>query len=243
MDTLTNYKDIINNKKVCFSYCLYGKFNPKYYLGLINNVKFIQNRFPRALIFLWFGSDVEELHLKDIELSNVKIVRLDISGHELMTHRFLAIDEPGIDIMFSRDCDSMISEREIQCIREFISSPFLLHTIRDHKGHHVPIMGGLFGIKKKLLQIHNIKIENIIKNIKSLNRINFNSYNSDQNVLAFQFYNNYKHLLLVHSTKNIFGDKNFIKIEPPTDNNFCGQVIDFDTSGNGYMVHEYKNYE
>ena len=162
---------LINNKKVCFSYCLYKKFNPKYYIGLKENINFIQNRFPKAIIHLWFGSDVEESYLNDISMNNVTIKKLDITGHELMTHRFLSIDEPNVDIMFSRDADSMISEREINFINEFISSPFLLHTIRDHCGHFVPIMAGLFGIKKKLLQIHNLKMENIITNIKNLRRV------------------------------------------------------------------------
>lgn len=235
MDTL------INNNKVCFSYCLYGKFNPKYYYGLQNNVNFVQKRFPSALIHLWFGSDVEESYI-DISMNNLTIFKLDISGHELMTRRFLSIDNTKIDIMFSRDCDSLISEREIQYINKFIASPFLIHTIRDHKGHFMPIMGGLFGIKKKILKLQKIKMVDIIKNIKKLNYINFNTYNSDQELLKY-LYINFRNFLLVHSTKNIFEDPNFIKINPPEDNNFCGQVIDYDSSGNGYMLHEYKNYE
>lgn len=231
----------LTNKKVLFSYCLYGKFNPKYYIGLEENIKFIQNRFPTALIYLWFGSDVEESHL-NFSMVNVKIYRLDISGHELMTHRFLSIDDTNIDIMFSRDCDSLISEREITLIKEFIESPFLIHTIRDHKGHFMPIMGGLFGIKKSIFKLQKLTMKHIITNIKNLKYINFNYYNSDQELLKY-LYINFKNFLLVHSTKNIFGDPNFIKIEPPVDNNFCGQVIDYDSSGNGYMVHEYKNYE
>jgi hypothetical protein len=232
----------MNNVRTCFSYCLYGKFNPKYYIGLQNNIKFIQSRFPKALIHIWLGSDVEESYLKDISLNNITIKKLDITGHELMTHRFLSIDEPNVDIMFSRDADSMISEREIEFINSFISSPFLLHTIRDHCGHFVPIMGGLFGIKKKLLKLQNLKMENIIKKIKDLNIINFDTYNSDQELLKY-LYINFRNFLIVHSTKNILSDPNFIKIEPPKDNNFCGQVIDYDASGNGYMVHEYKDYE
>jgi hypothetical protein len=227
--------------RTCFSYCLYGKFNPKYYTGLQNNINFIKSRFPKALIHLWFGSDVEESYFKDISMNNVTIKKLDITGHELMTHRFLSIDEPNVDIMFSRDADSMISEREIEFINSFISSPFLLHTIRDHCGHFVPIMGGLFGIKKKLLQIHNLKMEDIIKKIKNLNVINFDTYNSDQELLKYLYFN-FRNFLVVHSTKNIYNDINFIKINPPSDNNFCGQVIDYDQSGNRFMVHEYKNY-
>lgn len=231
MDTL------INNNNVCFSYCLYGKFNPKYYYGLQNNVNFVQKRFPSALIHLWFGSDVEESYI-DISMNNLTIFKLDISGHELMTHRFLSIDNTKIDIMFSRDCDSLISEREIQYINKFIASPFLIHTIRDHKGHHMIFMAGLFGIKKKILEFRKIKITDICLDL--FTKIE-DSYILDQLILQIIF-SNHRNFLLIHSTKNIFGDPNFIKIDPPEDNNFCGQVIDYDSSGNSFMVHVYENY-
>lgn len=231
MDTL------INNNKVCFSYCLYGKFNPKYYYGLQNNVNFVQKRFPLALIHLWFGSDVEESHL-NISMKNVKFFRLKITGYKVPVYRFFSIDEPGIDIVFSRDCDSMISEREIKFCNEFIVSPYLLHVIRDHKGHFMIFMAGLFGIKKKILEFRKIKITDICLDL--FTKIE-DSYILDQLILQIIF-SNHRNFLLVHSTKNIFGDPNFIKIDPPEDNNFCGQVIDYDSSGNSFMVHVYENY-
>lgn len=228
METLTT------NKKVCFSYCLYGKFNPKYYYGLQNNIKFIQCRFPSALIHIWFGSDVEESHL-NFSMKNVKIFRLKITGYKVPVYRFFSIDEPGIDIVFSRDCDSMISEREIKFINEFIESQYLLHTIRDHRGHHMMFMAGLFGIKKKILKtkLRDICLDLFIKLQ--------DTYILDQLILQIIF-SNHRNFLLTHSTKNIFGYLNFIKINPPSDNNFCGQVIDYDLSGNGYMVHKYEDY-
>jgi hypothetical protein len=227
--------------KVLFSYCLYGKFNPKYYVGLEENITYILKTFKSSLIYLWFGSDVEFSYFdKYKDNDKIKIFKLSVTGHIMMSYRFASIDFEDVDVMLVRDADSRISEREIKFINEFIESPYLIHTIRDHKGHHMPLMGGLFGIKKKILKLKNTTFEIIIK---KNNMIDFNSYNSDQNLLVSVFYNNFKHLLLVHSTKNIFSDPNFIKIKPPTDNNFCGQVIDYDSSGNSYMVHKYVDYD
>lgn len=228
--------------KLLFSYCLYGKYNSKYYVGLEENIIYILKRFPTALIYLWFGSDVEFSYFdKYKENMKIEIFKLSETGHIMMSYRFVSIDFQDIDVMLVRDADSRISDREIKFINEFIESPYLIHTIRDHKGHHMPLMGCAFNVKKKFMQQYNIKIIQIIKLYK-INNIKLDYYNSDQNLLVIIFYNNFKHLLLVHSTKNIFGDPNFIKINPPEDNNFCGQVIDYDASGNGYMVHKYEDY-
>lgn len=228
------------NKQICFSYCLYGKYNPKYYIGLINNIKFIQTRFPEYLIHIWFGSDVEHSYLKDITMKNVTIKQLNITGYKVPVHRFFSIDDPTISIVFSRDADSMISNREIKLIEEFIVSPYLLHTIRDHKGHHMKFMAGLFGIKKEIVNFYKQKMTDICTELfTKLPDI----YVLDQLILQTIFLVEYTNtFLLVHSTKNIFNDKNFIKIKPPLDNNFCGQVIDYDQSGNSFMVHKYESY-
>ena len=65
--------------KICFSYCLYGPFKPKYYVGLEENIEYILKRFPDACIYLWFGSDVEFDKL-DIPISDsIVIKKLDIT--------------------------------------------------------------------------------------------------------------------------------------------------------------------
>jgi len=233
----------MNRSGICFSYCLYGTFKPKYYLGLEENIKYILLHFPLSLIYLWFGSDVEDQYFdKYNSHKNVKIFKLNITGHILMSYRFTTIDFPGIDIVFIRDADSRITDRELKCNKEFIKSSYLLHTIRDHKGHFVPLMGGLSAIKKKLIQIKNINITNIIKSYTQQN-IRLDYYNSDQNLLQELFYNNFRNQLLVHSTKNIFNDPHFIKLQPPKDNNFCGQVIDYDENLKPFEVHQYQNYD
>ena len=229
--------------QVCFSYCLYGPFNPKYYYGLINNIKFVQEHFPKAIIHCWMGSDVEYkyFNLDTNPMNNVILKKINITGYKIPAHRVFSIDDDNIDIVFSRDCDSMISEREIGLMNEFIASPYLLHTIRDHCGHKMIFMAGLFGIKKRILnlQLKTVKIRDLSYELfKSID----DTYILDQLVLQILF-NNLRSKLLVHSTKNIFNDINFIKIDPPIDNNFCGQVIDYDLSGNPYMVHEYENYK
>ena len=69
-----------------------------------------------------------------------------------------------VDILMSRDLDSLINERESAAVTEWIKSPDALHIMRDHPLHKREILGGIFGIKlgtiyhlfianKKLIQI------------------------------------------------------------------------------------------
>jgi hypothetical protein len=111
----------------------------------------------------------------------------------------------------------------------------------------MPLMAGLFGIKKEIkVFFKDGNIKNSLNNIFEFINKNphFITYTLDQNILIELFYNNIniRYKLLVHSTTNIFSDPNFIKINQPEDNNFCGQVIDYDQSGNPFMVHSYKDY-
>ena len=55
--------------KICFSYCLYGPFKPKYYIGLEENIEYILKRFPTACIYLWFGSDVDDNYFEKYKLA------------------------------------------------------------------------------------------------------------------------------------------------------------------------------
>lgn len=225
-----------------FSFCLYGKYNPKYYIGLKENIQIIDKIFPEFNIYIMCGSDIDEIKFHEIIncykhiLHKIKIYKYDVTGPIIMLLRYFPIDFIEVDCLFSRDTDSRIGERDIWCINKFLSSPFILHTIRDHHGHFVKMMGGLSGIKKNILQY--------IGSFSKFAPIDINAeYNYDQYVLSI-LYNNLKSKLLVHSTKNIFRDTNYEKIPLEVNKeNFCGQVIDYDKDEKPFYVFDYKPYD
>jgi hypothetical protein len=229
-----------------FSFCIYGPYNPKYYIGLKENIKIIFDKFPGFHIHIWIGNDadipkINEL-LFDFFKSKIKLLHItDKTGPILMLYRYLSIDFENVDCIFSRDADSRIGTRDIWCINKFLESSFILHTIRDHKGHFMKMMGGLSGMKKEIL-VHILSFNNVIVHTQKI--IANNEYNVDQTILQLFIYNNFKNLLLVHSTKNIFNDENFeyIPLEVNKEN-FCGQVIDYDENMNKIYVHDYKDYD
>ena len=228
------------------SFCLYGEYNPKYYIGLKENIEIIFDNFPEFDIHIWIGNDVNKHKLNkllsEFNKDKIKLFLIsDTTGPILMLYRYMSIDFENVECIFSRDTDSRIGIRDMWCINKFLESSYILHTIRDHCGHFMEMMGGLSGMKKETLN-HIGSFKNLI--IQSTKLINNIEYNFDQYILKILIYNNFKHLLLVHSTKNLFNDVNYEKI--PLDVNketFCGQVIDYDEKLNKNFVYEYKDYD
>ena len=64
-----------------------------------------------------------------------------------MNWRILTMLDPQVDVAFSRDLDSIVIQREMDAINEFLNSSKLVHVMRDNPVHNMPIMGGMWGIK------------------------------------------------------------------------------------------------
>ena len=86
----------------------------------------------------------EEFNLCDID----NIPRFGNLSHIFpMNWRFLTMLDPQVDIALSRDLDSTAIQREMDAVNEFLNSSKLVHVMRDHPYHNVPILGGMWGIK------------------------------------------------------------------------------------------------
>ena len=216
-----------------FSFCLYGS-NPKYTLGMIENVKIINDKFNGWYIYIYYNNVPENI-LKQLQLyNNVVLIKSTYTNHKTMLDRFKAIDNVDVDIMMVRDADSRIHDRDIWAINQFINSTKKLHIIRDHRYHQRPIMGGIFGMKKGLI---NFNIENAIKLFEPQHA---DIYQVDQNFLQYFIYptaiKNNDYLLHGHT---IAGNEILTPFPfPVVNNDFCGQVIDY-KEGKPYREFEY----
>jgi hypothetical protein len=136
---------------VCaFSFCIYNPPNGLYYTGLLENIELIQKHFPDAYTFVYIGNDVPDTFVIELRARKNVILRFTKeTGARNMIHRFFAIDEPEVDIMFVRDADSRVHWKDRWAIREFLKDPTAkVHIIRDNPEHATAIMGGLWGMKK-----------------------------------------------------------------------------------------------
>jgi hypothetical protein len=214
-----------------FSFCLFGS-NHKYTLGMIENVKIINDKFKDWKIYIYYNNVSEDI-LKQLELyNNVVLILSTYNNHKTTLDRFKPIDNIDVDITMMRDADSRVHDRDIWAINEFINSTKKLHIIRDHNCHCSNIMAGLCGIKKGLIDFN---IENTIKNIEQNYQ---NNYGVDERILDSIIYshaiktNNY----LLHGKKlheyEILTEFPF----PVVNSDFCGQVINYNGQGNPYRV-------
>jgi hypothetical protein len=208
-----------------FSFCLYGS-KPKYITGMHENIKTISIKFPDWKVFIYHDNTVAIDDFK--KYSNV-IARLGLYNNEkLMLDRFCAIDEPDVEIMLVRDADSRINERDEWCINSFIQSDKLFHIIHDHPYHIMPILGGLWGIKKGCLPHF------IFRNAIDIYQVGQNDSNCDQKFLYTWIYPKVNDISLYHGEL----PHSFKGVGTPipfkNDHMFCGQVIEYDEKGNEY---------
>lgn len=135
-----------------FSFCLYGPQTTKYHGGMLENLKIIQQHFPDWAVYIYLGADVTSLFVaKLLRYPQVRLRHIGASGSILMMYRFLAIDEPDVELMVVRDADSRVHMRDRWAIGEFIASDKRAHAIRDHPYHTTTLLGGLWGLKRGLV--------------------------------------------------------------------------------------------
>ena len=65
-----------------------------------------------------------------------------------MMWRFLPLADPLVDIVLSRDLDSVVNQRELAAVQEWLQSGALFHVMRDHPFHQTEILGQLYHHKE-----------------------------------------------------------------------------------------------
>jgi hypothetical protein len=221
------------------SFCIYGS-NEKYCLGLLENINIIKKKLPDFYVFIYVGNDVPENYISLYSsYDKVKLIYTNRIGHDNMINRFFAIDEDNVELMIVRDADSRIHNRDLWCINHFIESHFSAHTIRDHPYHVAKIMGGLWGLKKGLL---NDKIKNIYSFYNNKGSV-INQIQHDQYFLKDAIYNLIKKNLIVYINDYklcLENGENICLIPFPIINNdFCGQVVEYKNSIS-YKVYDFN---
>ena len=85
-----------------------------------------------------------------VDLCNVsQIIELQNISQSLepMTWRFLPLLDPTVDRFLSRDSDSLILNREVAAVMQWLSkSEATFHIMRDHADHCNEILAGKYGL-------------------------------------------------------------------------------------------------
>lgn len=218
------------------SFSLWGK-NPKYCVGAVKNADLARQIYPGWVSRFYCAQSVPDdttigilqhghgwkpdetyrhIWRSHDDLTEIYFVKGEGDWRN-MFDRFLPGIDPKVDVFISRDCDSRLSLREKAAVDEWLESPELIHSMRDHPCHSVPILGGMWGMKHGAISDY----EEMLNRFAKENRLQ-----TDQEFLAQYVYPSTRRIM--HHDNGYFthfwGGRPF-----PTPRNgleFVGQVFD-----------------
>lgn len=146
-----------NSHKRILSYSLFANNSgavPEFLVyGLRQNIKAAKLVYPDWILRLYV-INVSSAFIDDMaKEETVEIVECVPAGTKAkqMLWRFFAYDDPKVARFLSRDLDSRLTFREMFAVHEWMGSGLGFHAIRDHQYHVIPIMGGMFGMRRGVL--------------------------------------------------------------------------------------------
>lgn len=176
--------------KKLITFSLWGN-DPKYCAGAVENARLAQKFYPGWTCRFYLGRSVPtSTYTALLEEPNVRGVNMHVEGDwRGMFWRFQPACESDVDVFITRDCDSRLSEREAAAVEDWLKSPQLIHAMRDHPYHSVPILGGMWGAKK-----HAIVDMAALMNVW----IQEDRWQTDQEFLTTMVWPTHKHKVLAH---------------------------------------------
>ena len=218
--------------KKLITFSLWGN-DPKYCVGAIRNAHLALKIYPgwtcRFYIpsslsceetqpGLFMGGELAKTMDVLLGIENTQVILMDEPADwRGMFWRFLPAGEDDVDVFISRDCDSRLCSREADVVKEWMSSPQLMHAMRDHPEHSVPILGGMWGAKKHA-------VPNMKELIDKWNKED--RWQTDQEFLRSVIWPQCYHKFLVHDDWNRFPmAKNMPFMDRRIDSDFIGSII------------------
>lgn len=170
------------------SFSVWGN-DSKYLNGCLENARLAKEIYTGWISYFYCDSYMDESFIKNLRDtgSEVFVVKAMKSCWEGLFWRFLPASDA--DVFISRDVDSRLNKREKAAVDEWLKSDKDIHCMRDHIEHNVPMLGGMWGCRNK-----------IIPNIKELigNWSPKNCKGSDQDFLRTKIWNYYRDKIIVH---------------------------------------------
>ena len=216
--------------KKILSISLYG--DVKYLNKILKNFDLFLNIFHDFEFYFYVDNKFNGILEKSIPLNNVKIFyRNQLSHSDGMFWRFEPIINGIGDLCLVRDADYLPTTFERNLINKFIDSKFNFHILRTHNRHRMPILGGLFGIKKKSYSI----FKNGYYKWKKSHLFSKIYYNDDQLFLAKYVYCKVLSSSKIHTTNVVFFGEEYEFINYSTDIIIGGDTL--------YSINDLKKKE
>jgi hypothetical protein len=130
------------------SFSIWGT-NEAYVDGALANVPLARQIYPGWSLRIYCRLDVPHAAVDRLTAAgfDVRMMEETKGPWEGLYWRFFPIIDPAVEHTLVRDCDSRLNPREAAAVSAWLESGKLLHTMRDHYQHIVPIMGGMWGCR------------------------------------------------------------------------------------------------
>jgi len=205
--------------KRLITYCLWGE-DDRYLNGLKRNIETIKEKLPdyEIMVAVNLYSDFKN---EDVFVYHAP---QDYYDHYLMYCRFFPASWDWIDVVYSKDLDSPILDREIEAMKEFEKSNKKALIMRDHLKHTCRILGGMWGLKKGT-------IPNMCRLIHENKDKYKNEWYCDQHFLEDIIYPLVRDKALIYDSFRLYSDEINIAHDFPTfrsGDEFVGMIINGD---------------
>ena len=129
------------------SYSLFGAL-PRYCETAIMNALVARELYPAWTCRFYLEASVPEHVQRRLRDAGAEIVAMDQDNCRAIPAtlwRFFVMDDPDVDRYIVRDADSLLSEREVAAVDEWLASDRLFHHMRDYFTHTELLLAGLWG--------------------------------------------------------------------------------------------------
>jgi tetratricopeptide (TPR) repeat protein len=129
------------------SFSLFGD-NPRYCETAILNVEAVARLFPGWSCRFYVDATVPRHVIRRIVERGGEVVEVGGAEHAAvpgLMWRFLALGDPQVARVAFRDADSLVSERELGPVNDWVASGKSFHVMRDYHTHSELILAGMWG--------------------------------------------------------------------------------------------------
>jgi protein O-GlcNAc transferase len=212
-----NSINIENNKlKKIIAFTLWGD-NKCYNYGALENALVAKKLYPDFICRFYIGQNVIlDVINKLKELDNVEIVY--INKHKKIANtlnRFLPMYENDVEILLSRDTDSLINIREKLAVNEWLQSDKKFHIMRNNEQHSTRILGGMYGIKISKIKLNKREFDEFLHKSNGI-------WGDDQTFLQNKIYPKIKDSVMIHDSNHHYKDEKIIPFPKSNYNDFVG---------------------
>lgn len=133
-----------NRNIIAFS--LWGD-RPEYITGALVNAQIAQHLYVRWTPRFYCDTSVPQDARDALKAYGAQVVLMTGKDDAAIRPmwRFLASDDPDINVFVCRDADSRVNAKELLAVTDWLNSGCRFHIMRDHIYHHELILAGMWG--------------------------------------------------------------------------------------------------